>query len=383
MGQVKQIFLDHAAGTFLLPEVKTSLESWLESQVINPSSIHAAGRESAAVLDASRRSIARSLVCKPAEIIFTSGGTEANNLAIMGCAKAMGEKGRHIITCATEHPSVVESCRQLESAGFEVTYLAVDTNGDINQDLLKSQIRNDTILLSLMWTNNETGLNHPIKQITKISRDAGIHFHCDAVQAIGHKTINLDTLGVDSLSFSGHKLGTPAGIGALYLRKGATVQSGSYGGSQEQNLRAGTPNHLGARALARAVEVHVDRIEQTEQHYSKLLKKLQAQLQTIPGIQINRGGNSYTGHILNCSFKNIDGETLFIRLDMKNIAVSNGAACSSGSQAPSHVLTALGLEKNLAQASLRISMGVETTEQEIDVFCQELEHIIRSIQKET
>lgn len=383
MSGAKGIYLDHAAGTFLLPQVKESLVQWLSAAPANPSSIHSAGRSAAATLDTARQTIAKSLGCKPAEIIFTSGGTEANNLGLMGAVYALADKGKHIITCATEHPSVLESCKQLQQSGFDISYLPVDENGSIDPDILRRSIREDTILISLMWINNETGLIHPIKTLAKIANDAGVRFHCDGVQALGHIPIDVNTLPIDSLALSGHKLGTPAGIGALYLRKGNALNSELHGGSQEQNFRAGTQNHIGAQALGVAVQHHQEHVNVTEQHYLALSNHLVQRLKGIPGIQLNRNGETYTPNIINCSLHNIDGEALFIRLDMKHISVSNGSACSSGSQAPSHVLTALGVKESLAQASLRISLGLESTQKEIDGFCDELEQIIHSIQKES
>ncbi len=349
----------------------------------NPSSIHEAGRRSAAGLDEARTRIAAVLGCKPSEILFTSGGTEANNLAIIGAANAAKKKGRHLITCATEHPSVLECFKALEKSGFQVTYLKCDNNGDVDPEAFRSSITDDTILASFKWVNNETGLVHPIKTLAQIAQDHHVSFHCDAVQAFGHFPIQLENSGIDSLALSGHKLGAPAGIGVLYLSKGHALARKSFGGSQEQNVRAGTQNHVGAVALATAMDYHTAHFESLKKKYIDLSDHLQNQLKAIPEIQYNRYGKQYSPHIWSCSFRHVDGEALFIRLDMKNIAVSNGAACSSGSQAPSHVLTALGFDEDLAQASLRISMGIETTKQEIDDFCRELQQIVTSIYRDS
>ncbi|NQV41530.1 MAG: cysteine desulfurase [Candidatus Marinimicrobia bacterium] len=383
MKRSEAIYLDHASGTTLLPEVKSCISDWLESGMTNPSSIHQEGRRSAAGLDEARTIIAKVLGCKPSEILFTSGGTEANNLAILGGVDVLKEKGRHIITCATEHPSVLESYKSLEKSGFQITYLKCDSNGDVDPEAFRASITEDTILASFMWVNNETGLVHPVETLAQIANDYEVKFHCDVVQAFGHFPINMENSGIDSLALSGHKLGAPAGIGALYVRKGHAISRTSFGGSQEQNVRAGTQNHMGAKALAIAMDYHLAHIDTLHKKYSDLLDYLQGHLQAMPGIQVNRQGKQYSPNILSCSFKHVDGEALFIRLDMKNIAVSNGAACSSGSQAPSHVLTALGLDENTAQASLRISMGIKTTKQEIDDFCRELEQIVTSIYRDS
>ncbi|MCF6237316.1 MAG: aminotransferase class V-fold PLP-dependent enzyme, partial [Candidatus Marinimicrobia bacterium] len=261
-------------------------------------------------------------------------------------------------------------------------YLHTDAQGQIDLDELAKSISADTTLIALMWVNNETGLIHPVSEIARIAGEQGVKFHCDGVQALGHIPLQLDTIGVDSLALSGHKIGTPAGIGVLFLRSGTTLQGISFGGGQENNLRAGTQNTLGAKSFAWASEIILEKYAESQQHYESLIQHLQVRLRSIPGIQINRGQASYSSHILNCSFHHVDGEALFIRLDMAKIAVSNGSACSSGSQAPSHVLTAMGLEDTLAQASLRISLGLQTTKAEIDHFCDELGMIIYSIQRD-
>jgi len=382
MKQADSIYLDHAAGTFLLPEVRATLFTWLNEQTANPSSIHAEGRLAGAALDSARQMIAESIQSKPSEIIFTSGGTEANNMAVIGGAYSLQNQGKHIITCNTEHPSILESMKHLEKDGYRVTYLSTDSQGQIDLNELEASIADDTTLISLMWVNNETGLLHPISEIAGIAKERGVRFHCDSVQALGHFPIRVDELSVDSLSFSGHKIGAPAGIGVLYLRKGRSLAQLNHGGSQESNFRGGTQNHMGAQAFAQALRYHQDNLDPFTKHFKNLSDQLLRRLEPLPGIQINRQGKNYTPNIVNCSFHRIDGEALFIRLDMKNMAVSNGSACSSGSQAPSHVLTALGMKKSLAQASLRISSGIQTTKQEIDRFCDELEQIILSIQRD-
>ena len=354
-----------------------------DTDVLNPSSIHRGGRDSAAMLDESRMRIAKTLGAKPSEILFTSGGTEANNLAIMGVAEALQERGRHIITSTTEHPSVLESCKALEKRGFQVSYLSCDEHGDIDLGDFLEAISNDTILATFMWVNNETGLVHPMEKMVHYAHLRGVHFHCDAVQAMGHADIQLQDIPFDSLTISGHKIGAPAGIGALFMRKGQALSRRSFGGSQEQSVRSGTQNHLGAATLSVAVDQAARQRQTVINSHIELTDILLDNLCTLPGIQINRSGRRYSPHILSCSFNNLDGEALFIRLDMENIAVSNGAACSSGSQAPSHVLTALGFEAGLAQASLRISLGAETTKQEIETFCQKLSQIVHSLHKET
>ncbi|MCF7824443.1 MAG: cysteine desulfurase [Candidatus Marinimicrobia bacterium] len=381
MKQANSIYLDHAAGTFLLPIVQDYIASQVYKKTGNPSSIHGVGRLASASLDKSRQEVASSIGCMSGEIIFTSGGTEANNLALGGIAKGLKKQGRHIITCRTEHPSVLESCKQLESEGFSVTYLNTNSFGRIDLNELRASITDDTILISLMWVNNETGLIHPVKDIADLARIRNVKFHCDAAQVLGHLPIQIKNLGVDAMTFSSHKIGAPSGLGVLYLRKGTVLSRQLHGGAQEGNLRAGTQNLIGATAFAKAIRYQVDHIQEHHGHYRTLMDQLQNQLSNIPGIQINRDTGEYSPHIVNCSFQNIDGEALFIRLDMKNISVSNGAACSSGSQKPSHVLTAMGLDEKLSQASLRISLGLETSEDEIDKFCHELEYIVHSLQR--
>lgn len=374
------IYLDHAAGTNLLPELKAKLVEWTSEFSGNPSSIHGAGRQAASALDSARSDFARVIGAKGNEILFTSGGTEANNLALLGLAYAHMDKGKHIISSATEHPSTLEALKHLESDGFNITYLAVDSNGDIDLEELRSTITDGTILISLMWVNNETGLAHPMQAIAGIAHSKGVLLHSDAVQALGHIPISVDETTVDALTFSGHKLGTPSGLGCLYLRKGTALKHQSHGGSQENNLRAGTQNLLGARAFAFTAPAYVENLGANRAHFESLKDVLVNRLSEIPSLEMNRSGGVYSPHVVNCSIRNIDGEALFIRLDMENICVSNGSACSSGSQAPSHVLTAMGMDSKLAQASLRISFGVGTTEAEIQAFCDALESIVKSLQ---
>ena len=378
----QSIYLDHAAGTFLLPEVAELVREFADQAMANPSSIHAPGREANTLLDRSRRTVAKVLGVKHGEIIFTSGGSEANNLAIKGIAQARRGRGKHIISCATEHPSVLDSLKSLEASGFDVSYLPVNHFGEINLDDLRQSITPSTILISLMWINNETGLIHPIEDIARIAREAQIPFHCDGVQAAGHLPLNLSDLSIDALSLSGHKLGAPAGTGVLFLRKGTALGVQAHGGSQENNHRGGTQNLLGAISFARALEIQTERLDTNYSHYQHLYTQLTDKFTPIPGLEINRQGDRYSPHILNCTVKQVDGEAMFIRLDVKHLAVSNGSACTSGSQAPSHVLTALGFEKPQAQASIRISLGLTTTQQEIELFCKQLGEIIQSIRRD-
>jgi cysteine desulfurase len=382
MKQADSIYLDHAAATFLLPVVQNHISKWLQDKTVNPSSLHSKGRQAGAIIDRARRDIAKVINCKASEIIFTSGGTEANNLALIGLASSLREKGQHIITCKTEHPSVLESCKQLKSEGFTFTYLETDSQGQIDLNHLKNAITDQTILITLMWVNNETGLIHPVESIAQIAQEYGVIFHCDAAQAFGHIPIRADLIPIDAISFSAHKIGAPSGTGALFLRKGTPLRKQNHGGGQESGQRAGTQNVLGASAFSLAAQYHDTHFKEHLQHYTKLLNHLHKSLLAIEEVQINRGDTDYSPHILNCSFHDIDGEALFIRLDMKNISVSNGAACSSGSQAPSHVLTAMGMKETLAQASLRISLGIDTTLKEIDHFCEKLSEITRSIRSE-
>jgi len=376
------IYLDHAAGTFLLPGVSKLIHEFADSLTGNPSSIHGQGRLAHKQLDRSRRSIAHNLGAKHGEIVFTSGGTEANNLALKGLANSPGAPGKHIISCATEHPSTLESLVALERDGFEISNLPVDASGQIKGSDLKQAMRPDTALITVMWINNETGLIHPIEELGTIARSAGVPFHCDAVQAAGHETIDLSRLPVAAMSFSGHKMGAPAGTGVLFLRKGTALQVQSHGGSQENNLRGGTPNVLGALSFAKALEIQTDQLLKHQDQLIRLNKRLQDKLSEVPGLRLNRQGRHYAPHILNCSISDVDGEAMFIRLDMLNIAVSNGSACTSGSQTPSHVLSALGFNKELAQATIRVSLSYSTTEKEIDLFCQALAEIVLSIKRE-
>ncbi len=382
MKQGSTTYLDHAAGTFLLPEVADLVRDFSESALANPSSIHARGRAANMLLDQARRSISSNLGTRPGEILFTSGGTEANNLALKGLAQAGRGRGNHIISCGTEHPSVVESLKSLEQSGYEVSILPLDRFGQLDLSEVEAAIRPTTILISFMWVNNETGLIHPVEALGELARTRGIPFHSDAVQAVGHLPIDLSELPIDALSISGHKLGAPAGIGVLYLRKGTALAVQSHGGSQENSLRGGTQNLLGALAMAKAMKIQCESLDSHSAHFNKLSKLLLKKLGSMPHVHINRTEAEYSPHIVNCSVGHVDGEAMFIRLDLDQVAVSNGSACTSGSQAPSHVLTALGFDKARAQASIRISLGLTTTPQEIELFSEKLEQIIRSIERE-
>ncbi len=377
------IYLDHAAGAPVRPVVRLSLEQSLQAEPGNPSSIHSAGRAAGLRLAQARDALADQLKCKGRELILTSGATEANNLALLGIAEAQREQGRHIISSLTEHPSVSAACERLRNLGFEITYLKPDQFGRIEVQELESALRDDTILASIIWVNNELGTENPIEAIAQILKDHGALLHVDAVQVPHWRDIDTRKLPVDTMSFSATKIGALPGTGMLYVRQGVNLEPQHFGGHQEQNRRPGTENLTGIVAFAAAWEDLARKREQERKHLGQLGGRLRDQLHEISGVQINTHPEHHCDHILNFSVSGVDGESLFVRLDLEQVAVSNGSACSSGSQQPSPVLLALGLDPELARATLRLSWGASTDELEIDSFCLKLKKIIRDLRSST
>lgn len=379
--QMTHIYLDYAATTPLHPQVFHAMTDVMENLSGNPSSIHQVGRQVKYRLTQARDSIAAGIGARGDEIIFNSGGTEADNLAIKGLALAHQHKGRHIITSRVEHKAVAASCEWLKQMGFEVTYLETDQYGIVDPATLKNALRPDTILVSLIWVNNELGSVNPILELGKMVHQQKAVFHSDAVQALGKIPIQVADLPVDALSISAHKIYGPKGVGALWLRKGVGITSLISGGAQESNLRGGTENLSGIVGFAAAVEMMQQDFEKHASEMSALITKLASHLSPLPGIQINTHPELRAPGILNFSVANIDGESLFINLDRAGVAISNGSACTSGAQQPSEILTAIGLSKELARATVRVSIGRETTGEEIESFVGILKREIDKLQK--
>jgi len=374
------IYLDHAATTPVRPEVQETLNVVLSATFGNASSIHTFGQEAKRVLEESRETVAGCIGATPGEVIFTSGGTESDNIAIRGTAYALKEKGNHIITTAIEHPAVLNCCGALEEEGFEVTYLPVDLECKVHPEWVLEALRPETILVSVMFANNETGSIQPIAEIGRITRQKGVVFHTDAVQAAGKVPVDVDEQGVDLLSMSAHKIYGPKGIGGLYVRKGTKLHPLVYGGHHERNLRPGTENVPGIAAFARAIELATQELPNSSEYLQSLKEHLASGIaDAIRHVQRNGSPTECLPNILNMSFSGVDGEALLLNLDLMGVAVSTGSACSSGATEPSHVLMAMGIEPLLAQASLRFSFGRDNTEEQIGRVIEVLPDIVNRL----
>jgi len=377
---MRRVYLDHNATTAVHPEVLAAMMPFFGDQFGNPSSLHWAGREVKRHLDEAREKVAGLLHASPEEIVFTGGGTESDNMALKGVAYACRDKGKHIITTGVEHHAVLHTCRFLEKTGFEVTYLSVDGAGLIDLEELRRAIRPDTILLSIMFANNETGTIFPMKEIGEIAREKCVLLHTDAVQAVGKIPIDLTELPVDILSFSGHKLYAQKGIGGQYLRRGTNLPSLIHGGAQESNHRAGTENIPAIVGLGKACEIAKRDFEKRVAHLQTLRDRLQQGLsERIPEVQPNGHPTRRLPNTLNLSFLYIEGESLLLNMDLEGIAASSGSACSSGSPEPSHVLLAMGIPPEVAQSAIRFSLGWSNTEEEIDYVTEVLPKIVRRL----
>lgn len=375
----RKVYFDHNATTPIAPEVWQAMGEAI-SNFGNPSSIHTFGREAKVALESARERVAAFIGARPSEIIFTSGGTEADNLALFGVAGALAHRGRHIIISQIEHHAVLESAHHLVKQGFEVTYLAPTREGVILPQELVKAIRPDTILVSVMAANNETGTLQPIAELAKIAREKGILFHTDAVQLAGKRSINVAELGVDLLSISAHKFYGPKGVGALWVRRGVKINPILVGGGHEQNRRAGTENFISIIGFARACELAAERMEADEKKFTTLSEKLFAGLkEKVDDFRINGSLENRLPNTLNISFPGLDGEAVIVGLDMEGIAVASGSACTSGATEPSHVLMALGVSKREALGSIRVSFGRANTEEEVDYFLSVLPPIVERL----
>jgi len=374
---MKRIYLDHAATTPTDPRVLETMLPYFSGAFGNPSSIHSLGQETRAAVEEARHKIASLIGAQSEEIIFTSGGTEADNFAIKGAASANKQKGNHVITTSIEHHAVLESCKFLEGQGFGVTCLSVDRNGLVDLDEIRKAIMAGTILISVMHANNEVGTVQPITDIGKIARERGIYFHTDAVQTVGHIPVNVNELGIDLLAMSAHKLYGPKGVGALYIRKGTRIDSFMHGGGQERGLRASTENVPAIVGFGKAAEIAQREIDRESKRLTSLRDKLiQGLFERIPEIHLNGHPTQRLPNNVNVIIGFVEGESMAIGLDMEGIAASTGSACTSHDLEPSHVLLALGLPGVLARGSLRFSLGRETTEEEIGRVLEVLPRIV-------
>ena len=374
------IYLDNAATTKTAPEVVDAMLPYFSEYYGNASTIYSLGAESKKAMDHARQTIADSLGAKPEEIYFTAGGSESDNWALKATAEAYASKGKHIITTKIEHHAILHTCEYLEKRGFEITYLNVDRDGLISLDELKAAIRPDTILISVMFANNEIGTIEPIAEIGEIAKEHGVLFHTDAVQAYAQVPINVDEMHIDMLSASGHKLNGPKGIGFLYIRKGVKIRSFVHGGAQERNRRAGTLNVPGIIGLSEAVSIARDKMDERIAYETKLRDHLiERVLNEIPYSRLNGHRENRLPNNANFCFRFIEGESMLILLDQNGICGSSGSACTSGSLDPSHVLLAIGLPHEIAHGSLRLTLSDETTVEEIDFTVDKLKEIIQRL----
>ena len=375
-----KIYLDNAATTRTAQEVVDAMIPYFTENYGNPSSIYELGQRSKEAITTAREQIAEVIGAKPEEIYFTAGGSEADNWALKAACEAYEKKGKHIITTKIEHHAILHTCEYLEKKGVEVTYLDVDENGLVDLDALQKAIRPDTILISIMFANNEIGPIEPVKEIGMIAKEHGILFHTDAVQAFGQVPIDVDDMHIDMLSSSAHKINGPKGIGFLYIRKGVKIRSFVHGGAQERKRRAGTENvpaivgyGVAAKRAADTMEERTARERQLRDDFIKRVEK------EIPYVKLNGHPDKRLPNNINFSFRFIEGESLLIMLDMKGIAGSSGSACTSGSLDPSHVLLAIGLPHEIAHGSLRLSLGEDTTKEDLDYTLEQIKEIIQKL----
>ena len=373
----KLIYMDNAATTPVKPEVLDAMLPYFTEKFGNPSSIYSISSENKKAITDAREVIAKTINTTPENIYFTAGGSESDNWALKATADAYASKGKHIITTKIEHHAILHTCEYLETKGFEITYLDVDENGIVSPEAVEAAIRPDTILVSVMFANNEIGTIEPIKEIGEIAHKHGILFHTDAVQAFGQVPINVDEMNIDMLSSSGHKLNGPKGIGFLYIRKGVKIRSFVHGGAQERKRRAGTENVPGIVGFGKAVELAVasmdDRIRKETELRDYAIARIEKE---IPYCRLNGDRTRRLPNNINFSFRFVEGESLLIMLDMKGICASSGSACTSGSLDPSHVLLAIGLPHEIAHGSLRMTLSAETTKEDIDYTIDNLKEIV-------
>ena len=374
------VYLDYAATTYVKPEVLEEMLPYFTQKFGNPSSFYSISRENRMAIDKARAQLAKALNCDVNEDYFTGGGSEADNWAIKGIASAHKNKGNHIITTKIEHHAVLHTCQYLEKHGFEVTYLDVDDKGLVNLEELKNAITDKTILVSIMFANNEIGTIEPIKQIGEICRERKIFFHTDAVQAVGNVAIDVKDMNIDLLSLAGHKIYGPKGVGVLYIRKGIKIDNLIHGGSQERNRRAGTENIPGVVGLGKAIELATDNLEEHRNKMIALRDRLIEGLLKVPYTRLNgaEGDKRLPGNV-NVCFEFVEGESILLSLDFKGICASSGSACTSGSLDPSHVLLAIGLPHEIAHGSLRLTLGEGSKEEDVDYILEVIPPIIERL----
>lgn len=376
------LYLDHAATTATHPEVVKEMIPFFNGVYGNPSGIYDFAVDSREMMERARQKVAQSIHAKPDEIFFTSGGTESDNWAIIGTAYQFKERGRHIITSQIEHHAVLRTCEYLEKKGYEVTYLPVDENGAVSLEELEGSIRSDTILISIMYANNEIGTVEPVEELARIARKHHIVFHTDAVQAYLHEPIDMIRMPIDLMSASAHKFQGPKGVGFLYIRNGVLLPSFLHGGSQEKKKRAGTENVAGIIGMAKAVSIGIQNFEQNHQKLKKLQDYvIQRIVQEIPYCKINGSKENRLDGNISVSFRFVEGQSLILFLDMEGICVSGGSACASAQKELSHVLKAIQIEDAYARGTIRISLGVENTMEEMDYLVEKLKGLVEQLRE--
>ena len=377
---MRKIYMDYNATTPVHREVLEAMLPFYKEDFGNASSVHSLGRRARAAMEEAREKVAGLIGARPREIVFTSGGTESDNFAIEGTMYRNSKKGKHLITSAIEHPAVLNTCQYLEANGYEVTYLDVDRYGVVNLDQLKESLRDDTVLITIMHANNETGTIEPMKEIVQIAEEHGIFVHTDAVQSVGKIPVDVEELGVDLLSLSGHKIYGPKGVGVLYIRRGMRIEPFMRGGHHERGRRGGTENVPGIVGLGKAAELAASSMESEAKRLWGLTEKLKnGIMERLDHICVNSPPENRVPGTINISFEFLEGESILLSLDIKGVAVSTGSACTSGSLEPSHVLTALGVPVAVAQGAIRFSLGKDNTEADVEYVLQELPPIIRRL----
>lgn len=377
---MRRVYLDHNATTPTHPEVVKAILPYYKEVFGNASSVHQFGQQARKAIDEAREKIANFIGASPKEIVFTSGGTEANNLALKGVVYANERKGKHIITSSMEHHAVLNPCKYLEKKGFKVTYLPVDKYGLVDPEEVRRAITKETILISIIHANNEVGTIEPITEIGKIAKEIGIYFHTDAVQTVGKIPVNVNELNIDLLSLSGHKIYGPKGIGVLYIRKGTRIQPLIQGGHHELNRRAGTENVPAIVGLGKTIEIAKATMEKESMRLTNLRNRLCSGIgEKIDYVRFNGHPGKRLPNTLNMSFEFVEGESMILNLDLEGIAVSTGSACTSGSLEPSHVLKAMRVDPAVAQGSIRFSLGKDNTEEDIDYVLEVLPEIVERL----
>jgi cysteine desulfurase len=379
---MRKVYFDNAATTRVKDEVIEEMQKYYSELYGNPSSIYNFGQLAKKAVEKSRVKVARLLNSNPDEIYFTGGGSEADNWAIKGILSANEKKGNHIITTKIEHHAILHTCEYLEKKGAEVTYLDVDENGLVDIKQLEESIKDNTVLISIMFANNEIGTVQPIKEIGEIAKKHDIYFHTDAVQAVGNEVIDVKDMNIDLLSLSAHKIHGPKGVGALYIKKGTRIHNLIHGGAQEKNKRAGTENVPGIAGLGRAADIAYNNFDQKREKLIKLRDRLIEKIdKEIPDCQLNGHREKRLPGNVNFSFKYIEGESLLLYLDMEGISASSGSACTSGSLDPSHVLMSIGLPHEIAHGSLRLSLSDYNTEEDVDYTVEKLINVVKRLRQ--